>query len=223
MGAPGPDPTDIGVSLGGSIGAQGIGSWGPCGWQSRGLGARGPGGSSRCCCQYCGGHLCSQRVLDTPGTRKQVGGWAPSHLPPAWAGWGQHARAARVPEEHSHSARLSRLPRPAPGACMWPSSHPWGAGPHPCLVSPQGSVGQRYPGSCRQPRGQWVVPGCRSPLATWEGIELGASSSCPSSARSLSNCRAAPPGGPMCQVIHAHAHVSTHEHAHTGAGTYSSL
>lgn len=80
---------------------------------------------------------------------------------------------------------------------------PWGRGTRGCSSSRRGDGG-------------------RSLGAMREGMELGASSSCRSSAKSLSNCRTAPPGGPVCQVIHTPAHVCAHEHACTSAGTRGS-
>lgn len=93
--------------------------------------------------------------------------------------------------------RASHTPAP------FPLEGPWGRGTRGC-----GSNRRR--------------DGGRSPGAMREGMELGASSSCRSSAKSLSNCRTAPPGGPVCQVIRAPAHVCTHEHACTSAGTRGS-
>lgn len=146
-----------------------------------------------------------------------VDGWALSHLPPARAGGGQRARAAWVPGEHSHSTRLSCLPCPAPGGGTWQgrtpcSSHspasfppggPWGGGP-------QGASSSRGAGGCSPGAGPCQPCGKG---ASWVPA--------PSSARSHSNCRAAPPGGPVCRVIHAPAHACAHERARTGAGTRS--
>lgn len=132
------------------------------------------------------------------GIREPVGGWAAC----------QGSLAAGGPQP-----QFQALP-PAlcyPGTRMWPSTHPQGWFLTP--ASFQGSVGQKHAGSWQQLWGWWVLLRCQSPPAMWEGIELGASSSHPSSSRSLSNYHVAPPGVAVCQVIPAPAHVCTHGHA----------
>lgn len=180
MEAPALGPTDIGVTLGGSSGARALSPW------VHVPGGSGPKGSLQCCCQHPEGHTC-------PGK----GGHPSTH----------HRHGATVPEEQQPQCQVLQLPHPAPGASMCSSTHPWGlfpgSLPHPCLVFPQGSMGQRCPGS----RGADGCPrGAGPPGAGGDEAE--------SLARSLSNCGVAPPGSPMCQVIHAPTHVCAHEQAH---------
>lgn len=135
---------------------------------------------------------------------------------------GHPARAPRMPGEDGHSARLCPvLPRgarlaehPPAGPVPSPSSHSW-------LNSP------KCPWRAEVPRGP-VTAGGGDTGAPWAPVPGGRAgrdgAGCQLRAARpqqvpLATAGAAPPRGPMCQALHAPAHVCAHEHAHTSAGT----
>lgn len=205
VGTPGLGPTDTGVSLGPPwVGAPTSGpaangvslvvSWGPAPGPTNHWGlTRSPAnGGTRA------GSHCHWGV-----TRTQLGGGnsARSHGHPGHTGGGGTSPrgSMRLIEPW---VVVSATEGPSAAAALW-GSHVF-------------AEGFGHPGDLLA--GGWAAlamgpadpPGPPVPLGH-TGRDC-ASASRPSSARSLSNCRAAPPGAPVCQVIPAPAHVCAHEH-----------